>query len=142
MEKRPSSINALLAVRVAQSLDDRPSDGASARPRGETCRRGCRHRQDPHFSARQGVCPRSHDPIPEACLFEQFYRTLDRLPCVMAARHVTSIEPGRPQRRSTLTANVKAIHTERDHRRFPGKSTDPLIEAFRIPPNGTVDDVL
>src|SRR5439155_2902210 len=33
MEKRPSSMNALLAVRVAQSLDDRPSDGVSARPR-------------------------------------------------------------------------------------------------------------
>src|SRR5438067_13304756 len=100
----------------------------------------------PAFSCRRrGVLTRREAPhghIPDACLFEQFYRTLDRLPSVMAARHVTSIESGGPQRRSTLAANVKAIHTECDHRRFLGKRTDPLIEAFRIPPNGTIDDVL
>src|ERR1700731_3384905 len=100
----------------------------------------------PAFFCKAGGVPARREaprgPIPEACLFEQFYRTLHRLPCVMAARHVASIEPGGSERRGTLAANVKAIHTERDRRRFPGKGTDPFIEAFRIPPNGTIDDVL
>jgi hypothetical protein len=40
-------------MRVAQNLDDRPSDGVSARPRAETCRRSYRRRQREIFGNRR-----------------------------------------------------------------------------------------
>src|ERR1700674_3465938 len=50
-------MRALLAMRVAQSLDDRPSIGVSARPREPTCRGSSLRRQPPTLVERE-VSPR------------------------------------------------------------------------------------
>jgi hypothetical protein len=48
--------------------------------------------------------------------------------------HVASIKPGIPQGDGALAANVKAIHTKRDHRRFLGKRANPVVNVLGIAP--------
>src|SRR5437588_3063942 len=143
-EKRPSSIMRSLAVRVRRTwtigrLTGRLHNPVARHVGDNSAADKTRIFLQGWGCARSKKCPMC---IPAACLFEQFYRALDCLPRVMAARHVPSIEPRGLQRRGTLAADVKAIHAERHDGGFLGKSADPLIEAFRIPPNGTIDDVL
>src|SRR5665213_460610 len=85
---------------------------------------------------------RSKRKLTSAWSFKKLYRALDRLPGEMSARHVTGVEPSLAQRRSRLAAEVEAIDAERDDGLGLGKGINPVIQAFRIAPDGSRHDIL
>ena len=59
----------------------------------------------------------------------------------MTTWHITGVKASISQGRGALTTNVKAVHTERNHRYFLGLGADPFIDMLGITPNSTVEDV-
>src|SRR5437016_9165523 len=73
---------------------------------------------------------------------EELYPTFDRLPRVVPPRHVSRVEPGLSQRGRALASNVEAVHAEGHNGLVLRQGADPLVDAFGIPPDSAVDDVL
>src|SRR5438270_3095725 len=73
---------------------------------------------------------------------EQLHRTLGRLPGIMSARHVASIESSLAQDLRRLAANVEAVDAECDDRLGLRQLADPFVHPLGITPGGACHDVL